>query len=73
MFDDYKRRHQEYARANRVKFSVAQSLAILFVFTLAFRNIFAGVAGAVLTLALALYWWRPDGPGPRRLGGRNKA
>jgi hypothetical protein len=73
MFDDYKQRRREYARANQVKFSVAQSVAILFVFTVAFRNIFAGLAGAAVTLLGALYWWRPGGPGARRLEGREKA
>jgi hypothetical protein len=55
-----------------VKFSVTQSFVILFTFTVLFRNIFAGLAGAAVALVFGLYWWRPGGPGPRRLEGRNE-
>ena len=72
MFEDYKRRHQGYAAANRVKFSVTQSVVILFTFTVLFRNIFAGLIGAAAALVLGLYWWKPDGPGIRRLERRER-
>jgi hypothetical protein len=72
MFEDYKRRHRGYAAANRVKFSVTQSVVVLFTFTVLFRNVIAGLAGAVVALVFGLYWWRPGGPGRRRLQGRNE-
>jgi len=56
-----------------VKASVTQSAVVLFMFTVLFGNIFAGLAGAVLTLALSLYWWRSDRPGRRRVEGRDEA
>lgn len=54
MFEDYKRRHQGYAAANRVKFSATQSVVILFMFTVLFRNIVAGLAGAAVALGFGL-------------------
>lgn len=65
MFDGYKRRQSAWAMSKTRQFAAVQALTIAFVFTIMFRNIFAGLGGGLATFVLALWWWRADGPGRR--------
>lgn len=68
MFDDYKRRHREYAAGHPVAFMITTAALIAVYFTVQFRDVRAGIVGGALTALLAWYWWRPGGPGQRRYG-----
>jgi hypothetical protein len=54
------------AAANYVKWSLFMGAALGFVGAAIFHNIFAGLAGWVVSTIFSLFWWRPNGPGRRR-------
>jgi hypothetical protein len=67
VLDDYKRRHRETAARNPVSFTIGVALAMGILGVAIFDNVLAGIAGCVSTAAFSWFWWRPGGPGARRV------
>lgn len=67
MFEDYKERNRVAAAKRPVPTALLQGLAMGIFGAVLFQNVFAGIAGGLATFLFAIYWWRPAGPGPKRL------
>jgi hypothetical protein len=67
VFDAYKRTRRADAARNYVTFSVWTALAMDVLGSVVFHNLLAGLVGGVCTAAFSWFWWRPGGPGARRV------
>jgi hypothetical protein len=67
-----KPREHKYAVEHYVLFAITNTITMTLFFAFLDRSLVEGVILGVLAGLATLYWWRPSGPGRRRLESRDR-